>query len=77
MRPVHRRPEMHIRRVLGSKVQEMGIKHDCTRSNEEFSLCDLLDVRKKVSAPVTVYEMSPVSMVVSIARLADYAAACQ
>jgi hypothetical protein len=57
---------MHIRRVRGSKVQELGIKHDCTRSNEELSPYDLLDVRKKVSAPV--YEMSPVSILLSFAR---------
>jgi hypothetical protein len=55
---------MHIRWVRGSKVQEMGIKHDCTRSNEELSPCDLLDVRKKVSAPM--YEMSPVSILLSL-----------
>ncbi len=60
---------MHIRWVRGSKVQEMGIKHDCTRSDEELSPCDLLDVRKKVSAPM--YEMSPVSILLSFARFAE------
>jgi hypothetical protein len=62
---------MHIRRVRGSKlskVQEMGIKHDCTRSDEEFSPCDLLDVNKKVPDPV--YEMSLVSILLSFARFA-------
>jgi hypothetical protein len=69
LRPVCRRPEMHIRWVRGSKVQEMGIKHDCTRSNEELSPCDLLDVRKKVSAQM--YEMSSVSILLSLARFAE------
>ena len=63
MGPVCHCPEVHVRRVQGGKVQEVGIKHDCTRTDEEFSPCDLLDVCKKVSAPV--YEVSPVSILLS------------
>ena len=69
MGPVHHCPKMHIRRVRGSKVQEMGIKHDCTRSDEELSPCDLLNVRKKVLAPV--YKVSPVSILLSSAGFTE------
>ena len=50
-------------------MQEVGIKHDCTCSNQEFSPCDLLNVRKKVSAPV--YEVSSVSILLSSAGFAE------
>ena len=65
MGPFCHRPKMHIWRVRGSKVQEIRIKHNCTCSDEKFSSCDLLDVRKKVPAPV--YKVSPVSILLGSA----------
>jgi hypothetical protein len=35
-------------------VQEVGVKRDCTRANEELSACGLPDVRKKMPDPVDV-----------------------
>ena len=50
--PISCRPKTHIRQERGDKVQEVGVKRDSTRANEEFSGCDLPNVRKKMSAPV-------------------------
>ena len=46
--PIRYRPKTHIRQERGDKVQEVGVKRDSTRANEEFGACDLPIVCKKM-----------------------------
>jgi hypothetical protein len=50
-------------------VQEVGVKRDGTRANEEFCACDLPNVCKKVPAPVDV--MLPVCVLLYSAGFAE------
>lgn len=67
--PVRNRPKMHIWLVRGDKVQEVGVKRDSTRANEELDSRDLPDARKKVPAPVDV--MQPVCILLSSAGFTE------
>ena len=50
-------------------MQEVRVKRDCARTNEEFSACDLPDVRKKMPAPVDV--MLPICILLSSTGFAE------
>jgi hypothetical protein len=67
--PIRYRPKTHIRQERGDKVHEVGVKRDSTRTNEEFSGCNLPNVRKKVSTPVDV--MLPVCILLNSAGFAE------
>jgi hypothetical protein len=45
---------VHIWWVRGNEVQEVGVKRNSTRSDEEFNPCNLLDIRQEVPAPVDI-----------------------
>ena len=52
-------------------MQEVRVKRDCARTNEEFSACDLPNVRKKMPAPVDVLVMLPICILLSCTGFAE------
>ena len=50
-------------------MQEVRVKRDCARTNEEFSAGDLPNVRKKMPAPVDV--MLPICILLSSTGYAE------
>ena len=50
-------------------MQEVRVKRDCARTNEEFSAGDLPNVRKKMPAPVDV--MLPICILLSSTGFAE------
>ena len=67
--PLRHRSESRIWRVWRGKVQEVGVKIDCARPNEEVSACYLPDTRQEMSAPG--HRVCLVSILLCSARLID------